>query len=292
MDDKIYLNGKLVSRDKAHISISDHGFLYGYGLFETMRAYNGKMFFLDRHIARLNAAARVIGMEDKLKGIDFVKICNETVAANKLKEARVRLTVTNGDGAAMPWIDPSGPPNIVATAQPYTPFPEEKYNAGFRVGIASPRRLKQSPFSAMKSVNYLINVVARMETAAKGYDETVLLNDAGYIAEGGGGNIFFVNGDKVVTPPADSGIIPGVTREAVMELAAAMGISVKEENIRPEALRDYDEVFMTNAIIEVMPVVAIADEQGRVITIGNGKPGKVALKLMEAYREKVRRETG
>jgi branched-chain amino acid aminotransferase len=239
----------------------------------------------------LRDASKVIGLEEKLKSIDLEKVCRDTLAANKLKEARVRLTVTNGDGA-LPWLDKGGKPTVVVTAQPYTPFSEEKYNQGFKVGMASVRRMKQSPFSAMKSINYLINIVARMEAAEKGLDEIILLNDAGYIAEGGGCNVFFVEGERLVTPAADSGIIPGVTREVIMEIAKEMGISVTEGDISPNAIKGYDEIFMTNAMIEVMPVVAVNDEKGQNIVIGTGKPGQMTLKLMEAYRERVRRETG
>jgi branched-chain amino acid aminotransferase len=291
MESIVYLNGSLVALANAKISISDQGFLYGYGLFQTVRAYHGKMFFLDRHIKRLYDAAEVIGMQHKLDGLDLEKACVETLTANKLKEARVRLTVTNGDSAALPWTDAGGAPSIVVTAVPYTPFTVEKYATGFRVGIASVRRARQSVVSSMKSINYLLNVMARMEAAEKGLDETILLNDGGYIAEGGGSNIFFVAGGELLTPSADSGIIPGVTREVIIEMAAGMDIKVKEGDIGPEALGSFDEAFMTNALIEVMPVVSVNDENGKVISIGGGKPGKVTRRLMAAYREKVERET-
>jgi branched-chain amino acid aminotransferase group I len=292
MKEIVYLNGKLVPRDKARISISDHGFLYGYGLFQTMRAYNGKMFLLDRHIKRLHEAAEVIGLAEKLKGIDLAKACMDTLAVNKLKEARVRFAVTNGEGMALPWVDKGGKPTVVITVMPYTPFPEEKYNEGFKVGISSVIRCKQSVFSTMKSINYLLNVVARMEAAANGLDETILLNDGGYIAEGGSGNVFFVKGGRLLTPGADSGIIPGVTREVILEMAAEMGVSVTEGDISLDVIKKSEEIFMTNAVIEVMPVTGVKDDKGRMSVVGNGKPGKVTRRLMEAYRERVRKETG
>jgi branched-chain amino acid aminotransferase len=292
MEEIVYLNGSLVPRDKAYISVGDHGFLYGYGLFQTMRAYNGKLFLLDRHVKRLTEAAKVIGLEAKIAGIDFEKICNDTLAANKLISARVRITVTNGINAAMPWADASGEPTIIATAKPYIPIPEEKYNAGYKVGIASVRRMKQSPFSAIKSTDYLLNVVARMEATAKGWDETILLNDEGYIAEGGSGNIFFVREGKLITPALNSGIIPGVTREAVIELADKLGIGVSEGTVGIGVIKKCEEAFMTNANIEVMPVTAVSDESGHTATIGDGKPGKITRQLMEAYKEMVERETG
>jgi branched-chain amino acid aminotransferase group I len=292
MDEKIYLNGTIVPRSEARVSVADHGFLYGYGLFQTMRAYHGKLFLLDRHLKRLYEAAEVIGMRQKLDGIDLEKACVEALQANKLKEARVRLTVTNGESAALPWTDAGGAPNIVVTAVPYTPFTAEKYARGFKVGIASVRRARQSVVSNMKSINYLLNVMARMEAASNGMDETILLNDGGYIAEGGGSNIFFVEGERLITPSTDSGIIPGVTREVIMEMAGEMGIQVKEGDISPKALGRFDETFMTNAVIEVMPVVLVRDESGKEIVIGGGKPGKVTQRLMAAYRERVERETG
>jgi branched-chain amino acid aminotransferase group I len=291
MDEIIYLNGTIVPRSKAKISVSDHGFLYGYGLFETMRVYHGKLFLLDRHIKRLLAAAEVIGMGRKLAGIDLEKACAATLKANKLEGARVRLTVTNGEGVALPWVDAGGAPNVVVTAVPYTPFPAEKYREGFKVGIVSVRRCRQSVVSSMKSINYLINVMARMEAAANGMDEALLLNDGGFIAEGGGSNVFFVERARLLTPSTDSGIIPGITREVIIEIAAEMGIVVKEGDISPSGLGRFDEAFMTNAMIEVMPVVSVRDESGKTITIGEGKLGKVTKRLMGAYRERVERET-
>jgi len=292
MNEKVYLNGQIVPAEKALLSVNDHGFLYGYGLFETMRAYNGKMSLLDRHIKRLHEAAKVIGLEDKIKDIDLAKACSDTLAANELKEARVRLTVTNGDGAALPWVDKGAKPTIVVTAVPYTPFPEGKYNTGFHAGIASERRMKQSSFSAMKSINYLLNVVERMEAAAKGLDETIILNDEGYIAEGGGSNVFFVDGGKLVTPSLDNGIIPGVTREVVIELGGKLGIIVREGPVGIGIIKRCEEAFMTNAIIEVMPITQVSDNAGNSVTINGGKPGEVTRRLMAAYREMVKKETG
>ncbi len=291
MTEKVYLNGKIVPSEQASISVRDHGFLYGYGLFQTMRAYNGKLFLLDRHIKRLHEAAKVIGLEAKIKNIDFIKACNETLAANGLKEARVRLTVTNGDGEALPWVDKGGVPTVVVTAVPYTPFSEEKYNTGFKVGIASVRRMKQSPFSAMKSINYLLNVVARTEAAEKGLDETIILNDEGYIAEGGGGNVFFVDEGKLVTPSTDMGIIPGITREVVLNIAAKLGIGVREGPVGIGIIKRCQEAFMTNALIEIMQVTQVRDNEGNSVTINGGKPGDITRQVMAAYREMVKKET-
>jgi branched-subunit amino acid aminotransferase/4-amino-4-deoxychorismate lyase len=178
-------------------------------------------------------------------------------------------------------------PSIVVTARPYTPFSEKKYNEGFKVGIASVVRCRKSVVNTLKSVSHLGSVMARMETAVYGMDEALLLNDDGYIAEGGGCNVFFVKEEALLTPSLDSGILPGVTRDVVIEMAAGMGIEISEVDIRPEALDKFDEAFVTNAMIEVMPVTAVREASGRMVTIGSGKPGAITRRLMQAYRERV-----
>jgi len=291
MDENIYLNGSIVPRSRALISVFDHAFLYGYGLYETMRAYHGKIFLLERHIARMRKSAEIIGLARKLAGTDLAESCKEALAANDLTDARIRLTVSNGESDAAPWADNSGTPTVVVTARPYTPFPPEKYNNGFRVGIASVRRCRQSVVATLKSVDHLASVMARMEATANGMDEALILNDDGYIAEGGGCNVFFVKSSTLLTPPLDSGILPGVTREVVKELAAGRRIGVKEVDINPAALGSFDEAFVTNAMIEVMPVAAVRETGGRMITIGTGKPGKITRRLLQAYKERVEKES-
>jgi branched-chain amino acid aminotransferase len=291
MENIVYLNGSLIPRSKAHLSISDHGFLYGFGLFESMRAYNGKIFLLDRHIKRLKNAAQVIGMGEKLVGLDLEKASLDTVKANDLKEARVRLTVTNGEGIDMPWVDAGGKPTVLVTAIPYTPLSKDKYEAGYKVGIASARRASQNVMSSLKSINYLLNTVARMEVAKRGQDEALLLNEDGYIAEGGGSNIFFVRSGRLVTPAPNSGLIPGVTREVIIELADSLGISVSEGIVGKAAFKQCEEAFMTNAVIEVMPVTCISDETGASVNICSGKAGPVTQQLMKAYRDLVDKAT-
>jgi branched-chain amino acid aminotransferase len=291
MEEKIHLNGVIVPRPRALISVFDHAFLYGYGLYETMRAYNGKIFLLERHIARMMKSAGIVRLAEKLAGLDLIKVCKETLAANDLLEARIRLTVSNGDSDTAPWVDNPGAPTIVVTARPYMPFSVKKYEEGFKLGITKEKRCRQSMVDTLKSVNHLASAMARMEAATNGMDEALLLNDGGYIAEGGGCNIFFIESAALVTPPLDSGILPGVTREVIVEMASGLGISVKEVDIKPEGLERFDEAFVTNAMIEVMPVTAVREANGRVVTIGSGKPGTVTRRLMEAYREKVERET-
>jgi branched-chain amino acid aminotransferase group I len=291
MEDIIYLNGALVPRSQALVSVLDHAFLYGYGLYESMRAYHGRIFLLERHIQRMRDAAGMVGLADKLAKYDVIQACRDTLAINKLGDARIRVTVSNGAADAPPWTDNGGPPNVVVTARPYTPFPAAKYEEGFRVGIASARRCRQSVAATLKTVSHLTSVMARMETAAAGLDEALLLNETGHIAEGGGCNVFFVKKGGLLTPPLDSGILPGVTRGLVMEIAKGSGLGMAETDIDPAALGRFDEVFVTNAMIEVMPVTAVRDSGGRMVTIGNGKPGMITRCLMQDYRDRVEKAT-
>lgn len=292
MENIVHLNGTLIPRSKAHLSISDHGFLYGFGLFQTMRVYNGHIFLLDRHINRLKEAARLIGIGEKTDRLDLEKACKEIVKINDLKNARVRLTVTNGKGTALPWEDPGGAPTVLITAVPYTPFSDEKYSQGFKVGITAVRRSRQNIVaSSLKSLNYLINVIARMEVARRGQDEALLLNEDGYIAEGGASNIFFVRSGRIVTPAVNSGIIPGVTREVVMELSASLDIAISEGTVGKPIFKQCEEAFMTSSMIEIMPVTSISDETGASMPVGGGKMGEITRKLLDAYRDKVKKET-
>lgn len=292
MENIVHLNGKLVPRSKAHISISDHGFLYGFGLFQTMRAYNGNIFLLDYHLGRLKEAAGIIGLGGKIENLDLAKACQKIVTINDLASARVRLTVTNGKGTALPWEDPGDAPTVLITAVPYVPPGEEKYNQGFNVGIASVRRARQNVVaSSLKSLNYMINVIARMEAAERGQDEALLLNEDGYIAEGGGTNIFFVRSGKIVTPAVNSGIIPGITRQAVIELADSLGIPLSEGTVGKPIFKQCEEAFMTNSMIEIMPVTSMSDETGASMKVGSGKMGEITRKLLDAYRKRVQQET-
>ncbi len=290
-EELIYLNGALVPRSEAQISVFDHGFLYGYGLFETMRAYHGRIFLLERHIERLTRGAGAIEMQERIAGMDLAKACRDTLAANNLTDARIRLTVTNGVADTFPWSGIPETPTVVITARAYSPFTPEKYEQGFRVGIASICRCARSPISGIKSVDYLVNVLARREAAALGLDEALLLNDLGFVVEGGNSNAFFVRGGRLVTPSLAGGILPGITRETVMCLAEELDINIQEEDVRPADLAGFEEAFMTTSVMEVMPLVYVREESGRTILFGNGKPGKVTRRLMAAYRELVERET-
>ena len=288
----VYLNGALIPRSEARVSVFDHGFLYGYGLFETMRAYHGRIFLLERHLSRLLKSAEAIGLDSKLAGIDLGKACLDTLAANGLEEARLRLTVSRGEVESFPGDSSNITPTVLVTARHYSPLPAEAYDQGFRVGVSSLRQYSQSLLARIKSTSYLLNMLARLEAEAAGLDESLLLNEQGSITEGSTSNIFFAASGSLVTPSLKSGILPGITREVVIELAGTLGIIVTESEVRLEDLKRFDEAFLTNSMMEIIPLVAVRDITGKVITIGSGKPGKVTRRLMAAYKEMVERDTG
>jgi branched-chain amino acid aminotransferase len=292
MAEIVYVNGSLVPAEEAWISAFDQGLLYGYGLFETMRAYNGKIFLLDRHINRLHTSAAFIGLGTALDKIDVAGACMETLRANDLKEARIRFTITSGDADVFPWADKRGTPTVVITTRPNPAVPAEKYEQGYRTNIASVRRCKESRLSHIKSTSYLTSVIARIEAAARGLDEAILLNNDGYIAEGGSSNVFFVRSSRLVTPSISSGILPGITRELVIELAEELDISVTEGTVGIAIIRRCDEAFLTGSVMEIMPLTEACDKSGRAVIIGSGGPGPITRKLMAAYKERVKKETG
>lgn len=290
MAELVYLNGALVPRSEAKVSVFDFGFLYGYGLFETMRAYRGKIFLLDRHIKRLLTSAKEIGIDSALSQQGLEKACADTVEANGLRKARVRLTVTKGAPGAFPGVSTKSTPTVLVTARDYKPLSDSVYEKGFKACISSWRRDSRSPLSRLKTTNYLLSLLAKGEAEAVGFDEALLLNERGSIAEGSTSNVFFVD-SGLVTPPVASGILPGIARQVVLELAEKLGIEVVEKEVRLADLSRFNEAFLTNSIMEIMPLITIRDAKGAFIKIGSGKPGKVTRRLMAAYRKMVERAT-
>ena len=295
MEEIVYLNGSLIPRSQALISVYDHGFLYGYGLFETMRAYKGKVFLLDRHLTRLQSSARAIrlDLDASFADIDLGKACTDTLKANGLREARLRLTVSRGeaDSFASPGI--TCKPTVLVTARSYSAMPEEIYNKGYRVGISSFGRYSRSILSGHKSTNFLNSILAKMEAETSGLDEALLLNENGCFTEGSISNIFFITSDSgLATPSLQSGILSGITRMVVMELAGSNGINVTEKDIKSGELINFKEAFLTNSVMEIMPLVEVRESTGKTITIGSGKPGSLTKRLMAAYKNLVERETG
>jgi len=291
MDEIVYLNGSLISRSQAQVSVYDHGFLYGYGLFETMRAYQGTIFLLERHLNRLLGSSQVVGMDLEPDNFDLAMACINVLRANSLKDARLRLTVSRGEVDSFPGPRNCDSPTVLVTARNFTALSPQIYSKGYRAGVSSFRRYSQSPLPGLKTTNYLLSMMAKMESEAAGLNEALLLNEHGVIAEGSISNVFFATSHSgLVTPSLASGILPGVTREVVMELASNLGINITEDEVRLDDLGQFDEAFLTNSVMEIMPLVGVRDGTGKDITIGLGKPGKLTKRLTAAYKEMVEQQ--
>ncbi len=284
MSDLVYLNGSLLPSAEARIAALDYGFLYGYGLFETMRAYAGRVFRLDRHLDRLARSAEMLGIAVDTPALEAA--IRETLAANNLTSARIRLTVSAGEGDPVPDPSSCARPTVLIVAAEYQPLPEETYRRGYRAVTASLRRNHRSPLAGIKSLNFTENLLARQEARRAGVDEAVLLNDRDRVAEASMSNLFVVSGVVLRTPPLDAGILPGVTREAVLELAQRLGIAAVEDDITLDELWQAGEAFLTNSVMEIMPLTGL---DGR--AIGDGQAGLVTQRLRVAYRDLVRLET-
>ena len=284
MDNIIYFNGALVPQQEARLSPFDRGFLYGYGLFETMRSYGGRVFRLDRHLARMMHSAEKLGLAPALDPVELEQAIFQTLDANKLSDARIRLTVSAGAGERKLVPPTSGKATIIVIAERLV-LPSRIYEKGVRAAIVGLRRNSQSPLSGIKSLNYLDSLIAQSQALALGADEAIMLNEKGLVAEGSTSNVFLVITDKLFTPSRESGILPGITREAVLELAHATGIEAVAGDIRPSDLVHADEVFLTSSVREIVPVVMVDGK-----AIGSGRLGEVTRKLMAAYKELVRKE--
>jgi len=284
MEEIVYLNGKLIPRSRAKISVLDYGFLFGFGLYETIRAYQGKPFRLDNHIARMRYSAEKLGIP--LKPAEIRQAVKDTIKVNGFADTRIRITVSIGEGTITPNLASCTEPTVAVLVTDYHPPAPEKYQNGFKVIISSIRRNSHSPVTYMKSANTMEAMLARQEARNKDKDEALFLNEKGFLTEASGSNIFLVKDGILITPRFETGILPGVTRVVVFEVANQLGIKVREKNVRLDELLQADEAFITNSLIEIVPVTEVSGKQ-----IGTGKPGPITKRLAKAYKELVKRET-
>ena len=282
MSEIVYLNGALMPRSQATISVLDYGFLFGFSLFETMRAYGGQVFRWESHLRRLARSAEILGLP--IGALDLKGAVMATIQANQLSEARIRLTVSMGEGTMVPDPSTCSQPTVLIMAQPYQPYPEAVYQKGFSAVVSSIRRNSQSPLSRLKSANFLESILARQEARVAGVDEALCLNEKGLLAEASMSNIFLVADGVLKTPGEESGILPGITRETILQLAAHLGIKTLEHDIGLDELFQAQEAFLTNSLIEVMPLTEVDGKP-----VGSGKPGPLTKTLIAAYKELVRK---
>jgi branched-chain amino acid aminotransferase len=285
---KVWLNGKLVDKAEAKVSAFDHGLLYGDGVFEGIRVYNGIIFQCDAHLERLFASAAAICLKMPMTPREIAEAMQRTVEANKIRDGYVRLIITRGAGTLGldAYLCSGG--SVVIIADQIALYPPEKYESGLEAIIARHRRTARDAVSpAVKSLNYLNNILAKIEAVDAGAGEAIMLNADGEVAEATGDNVFIVRGGTVCTPPAEAGILLGITRKIVMELCGKLGIPLEERPIAMEELIAADEAFLTGTAAEV---IALASVDGK--PIGTGKRGPITKRLLAAFREFIRAECG
>ncbi len=279
MEQIIYMNGKLIAAQTGCLSLYDHGFLYGHGLFETMRAYQGNVFRLEAHLNRLARSMSVLGWPcvsmDELR-----KAVYSTIRANQLSDASIRLTLSRGIGLARPDATTCGSPTMIVFATPYVALSPKSYDAGWSLATVHIRRNLTSPLCSIKSANYLDNLLAKAEAQKQGGREALLLNTAGYVAEGTMCNLFFVIDGKLITPDIASGLLAGITRQVILELALQQGLLIEERPVLPDEITMASEAFLTSSLVELMPVTLLDGS-----AIGDGRPGIITKRLSAAYQQ-------
>ena len=272
----VYVNGVLMPVDEARVSVFDRGFTRGDGLFETMRAYGGRAFMLDEHLARLDRGLETLRFPVRTADLDVEFAVKETLRAAGLKSARVRAQITRGVGTTEFTARADAPPTVVVSVQPITDQPLRPLN----VIIASIRRDELSPLAGIKTINYIPSILARMEAEEAGADDAILLNYAGFVAEGCASNVFVVRSGTILTPDLASGVLPGIVRKVVLEIASDLGIPASEQPIEPALLESADEIFLTSSTREIAPVAVLNGKQ-----VGKGTSEMARLLEIE-YRKR------
>jgi len=284
MGRKVWLNGELVDREDAKVSVFDHGVLYGDGVFEGIRSYGGKVFRLEAHVRRLYDSALGIRLAIPISQEEMAKAITDTLEANNLKDAYLRVVVTRGPGTL--GLDPNRcpDPNVFIIADKIALYPDELYERGLDIITAATMRNHPNAVNPrLKSLNYLNNILAKIEAIDAGTLEAVMLNHLGYVAECTGDNLFIVRDGTVYTPPTAAGILEGITRDEIIGIARQQGIEVRQENLTRQDLYVADECFLTGTAAEVVPVVRIDQRP-----IGTGKPGPITKQLAEAFHRRTR----
>lgn len=283
---KIYLDGRLVDESEAKISVFDHGLLYGDGVFEGIRLYGGNLFRLNEHLERLERSAKAILLKLPLGREELVRAVADTCRANGLKDAYIRLVVTRGAGdlGLSPWL--CAKPTVFCIASGISLYPPEFYENGLSIVTVPTRRIGAAALPpTVKSLNYLNNILAKIEARQFGAQEAVMLNDLGHVAECTADNIFAVHKGGILTPAAVHGALEGITRGAVIDIARDLGVPFAEADLTRYDFWCADECFLTGTGAEIVPVVKLDGRE-----IGDGRPGPVTRRVAEAFRERTRTE--
>jgi branched-chain amino acid aminotransferase len=282
----VFLNGDIIEESAARIAVGDRGLLLGDGLFESMRAYRGKVFRLAAHLQRLRASAAFLRFTVPCADEQIERSISELLRLNSCAEGYVRVTLTRGASVRGLRLDSAGPATLLIQARPIQPPPEEQYRNGAKLIIGTARQNSANPLARHKTTSYLLYLLARQEAADAGANGAILLNEEGQVAEESVSNVFLARGGGLLTPPAHCGLLPGITRGAVMELARADGIRVEERPITAGQLFDAEEMFLTNSLMEIMPVRSV-DRR----TLGAATPGPITKRVQGLYRAAVEGES-
>jgi len=278
---KIWLDGELVDKADAKISVFDHGLLYGDGIFEGIRMYNGRVFRLTEHIERLLLSAKCLLLNLPWSIDEICQAVVDTIKANDLTDGYVRLVITRGTGGLglNPYLCET--PSMFIIASTIQLYPEDDYKNGLELITCATRRPTPASLSPqVKSLNYLNNVMAKIECIQSGVMEGIMLNEQGYVAECTGDNVFIVKDGVVYTPPVSDGSLDGITRQVIFELCEKEGIEIREQSMVRYDIYTAEEAFLTGTAAEVIPFVKLDQRE-----VGNGKPGPISLKLIAAFRE-------
>jgi len=282
----IYLNGKFVPEEEAKISVFDHGLLYGDGVFEGVRSYNGRIFKLTEHIKRLYDSAKAIMLEIPLESAELEKVVIQTVKINNLKDSYIRIVVTRGIGDL--GLDPRKckVPTVFVIASKIQLYPTSFYEKGLNIiTVATRRNFPEAINPNIKSLNYLNNILAKIEANNAGAVEALILNQEGYVSECTGENIFIVKNNSLITPPTYAGVLEGITRNTIISIGKKINLEVKEINLTRYDLYISDECFLTGTAAEIIPVTYI---DGR--KIGTGKPGEITDKIKKEFKKIIESE--
>lgn len=280
---KIYLDGKWVDSADAKISVFDHGLLYGDGIFEGIRLYGGNVFRLDEHLERLEYSAKALLLKIPLTRAELSEAVCESCRVNGLRDGYIRLVVTRGVGdlGLSPWLCPT--PSVFIIADKIALYPKEYYEKGLEIVTVPTRRMNPAALSpAIKSLNYLNNIMAKMEARQQGALEAIMLNDQGFVAECTGDNVFIVHKGTLYTPASQQGALRGITRDAIFSIARELSIPIEEHDLTRYDVWNADECFLTGTGAEVIPVVKLDGRE-----IGTAKPGPIFARVLESFRRRV-----
>lgn len=275
----ISLNGRIIPVTEGSISPGDRGFLFGDGIFETLRSYKGEPFKLNEHLGRMRCSAEKLKFFSVYTNAEISEGITKLLEKNSVQDAYIRITLSRGEGGSALQMCDGLRSTILIQVKPFKPYDEQLYKEGMSLAVSEHRRSTTSPIYSHKTTNLLTSILLKEEARERSAHDSIVLNTDGYVAECVVSNIFMVNNGSVITPPLDTNILPGITRSTVLDICQNSGTPAREESFKIETLIKAEEVFITNSLMEIMPVSRVEDNK-----IGKGTPGKITQQIMSAYK--------